>query len=120
MALALPAVAVPMVGAFGTTAFTVYVRFDGFVRDPLLVGVRVMVPATVGVMVNVWAVDEEEKVSTVAERLPAPEPVGVRVMVPVYGPFGVTVKFVEAAPALPLDGPVNVKVVAFVEPIAPM
>jgi hypothetical protein len=32
--------------------------------------------------------------------------------VPVYGPFGVTVKFVEALPIAPLAGPLNVKVAA--------
>ena len=41
------------VGWPGTTALTVYVRFEGFVRLVLFVGVRVIVPATVGVIVKV-------------------------------------------------------------------
>ena len=57
------------VGAPGTTAFAVYERFEGLVRLPLLVGVRVIVPATVGVMVKVCAALEFEKIRTVAETL---------------------------------------------------
>jgi hypothetical protein len=83
-----------------------YVSGEASVRLPLLVGVRVIDPAAVGVMVNVCGVAEFEKVNIVGER-PKP-PVGVKVIVPVYGPFGVTVKLVDALPTLPLDGPTNV------------
>ena len=71
-----------------------------------------ILPATVGVMVNVWAVDEFENVLVTAESPVEPVPVGVMVMVPVYELFGVMVKLVEALLALPDDGPVKVKVVA--------
>ena len=83
VAAMLPAVAEAPVGAPGTTALTVYVRFDGFVRPPLLVGVSVMLPATVGVTVKLWEAAEAENVSTVAERPTEPGPVGVSVTVPV-------------------------------------
>ena len=53
VACALPAVAVPIVGAPGATAFAVYDRLAGLVSDPLLVGVKVIDPAVVGVMVKV-------------------------------------------------------------------
>ena len=78
----------------------------------MLVGVRVTVPATVGVMAKVCGVEELEKVKTTGESPVLPEPLGVRVTVPVYGPLGVTVKLDEALPALPLLGPLKVKEVA--------
>ena len=53
VACALPAVAVPIVGAPGTTAFAVYERLAGLESDWLLVGVKVIDPETVGVMVKV-------------------------------------------------------------------
>ena len=53
VACALPAVAVPIVGAPGTTAFAVYERLAGLESDWLLVGVKVIDPDTVGVMVKV-------------------------------------------------------------------
>ncbi len=53
VACALEAEAVTPVGAPGTVALTVYVRLDGLVSPPLFDGVRVILPATVGVMVNV-------------------------------------------------------------------
>ncbi len=40
-------------GVVSETAFDVYVRELGFVSPPLFVGVRVIDPATLGVMVNV-------------------------------------------------------------------
>lgn len=112
VALALPGVAETDVGAPGATALAVYVRLAGFVSEPLFVGVSVTVPATVGVTVNVWAADELLKVFTTGDRPAEPEPDGVRVMVPVYGLFGVTTKLADAALTLPLEGPVNVKAVA--------
>ena len=96
------------VGEPGTTALTVYVRFVGLVKLVLFVGVRVIEPATVGVMVKVWAVLEFEKVNMVEESPALPVPVGARVMVPVYGPFGATVKLEDVLPALPLPGPAKV------------
>src|SRR5665213_4001095 len=96
------------VGSPGTTAFTVYVSTDALVSPSLLVGVRVMVPAAVGVMVKVCAALELAKVRTVAESPVLADPVGVRVMVPVYVPFGVTVKFPKALFTLPDEGPVKV------------
>ena len=83
-----------------------YVRGEASVNVPLFEGVRVIEPATVGVIVNVKGVAEFEKFNIVGER-PKP-PVGVRVTEPVYGPFGVTVKLVEALPTLPFDGPAKV------------
>ena len=41
-----------------------------------------------------------------------PVPVGVIVMVPVYGLLGVTVKLDDVLFTLPVDGPVNEKLVA--------
>ena len=104
----LPAEAVPIVGAPGKTAFAVYVRLVGLVSDGLLVGVRVIDPEVVGVMVNVCAVLELEKVRVMAESPVLPAPLGIMVIVPVYEALGVTVKLVEAVPTLPLDGPVKV------------
>ena len=54
---------------------------DGFVSEPLFVGVNVTGPTAVGVIVNVCAVDELVNVSTVAVESPPPE--GVIVIVPV-------------------------------------
>ncbi len=48
----------------------------------------------------------------IADSPDEPVPVGVIVTVPVYVLFGVMVKLVEALFALPLVGPVKVKVVA--------
>jgi len=76
----------------------------------LFVGVRVTVPVDVGVIVNVCAVDELENVNTVGVESPPPE--GVIVIVPVYVPFGVTVKLVDAVFTVPDVGPVRVKDVA--------
>ena len=53
LAEAFEAEAVTPVGAPGTTALAVYVRLEGLVSPPLFVAVRVILPATVGVMVNV-------------------------------------------------------------------
>ena len=78
LACALPAVAVPIIGAVGAIAFAVYVRLEGLSKLPLLEGVRVITPATVGVMLNVAAVDEFENVLDIACS-----PVGVIVIVPV-------------------------------------
>ena len=90
------------------TAVATYVRLVGLVSDPLFVGVSVIVPAVVGVIVNVCAT-AEEKVRTVGL---SPKPaVGVIVIVPVYDPFGVTVKFEDALLTFPPVGPVRVKVV---------
>jgi len=50
---AFPAVAKTEVGALGTIALDVYVKFAGLVSPPLFDGVRVINPAIVGVMVNV-------------------------------------------------------------------
>ena len=44
----------------------------------------------------------------VAESPVLPAPLGVKVIVPVYAAFGVTMKLDEALPTLPLDGPVKV------------
>ena len=76
-ACALPGVAVPIVGAPGGVA---YVRADGLVSEPLLLGVSVTGPTAVGVIVNVCAVAELLKVSVIAVDRPPPE--GVIVMVP--------------------------------------
>ena len=76
----------------------------------MFVGVRVTVPVDVGVIVNVCAVDELENVNTVGVESPPPE--GVIVIVPVYVPFGVTVKLVDAVFTVPDVGPVRVKDVA--------
>ncbi len=111
-AVALPAVAKTDVGASGAIAFDVYVNAAGFVREPLFAGVKVMLPATVGVIVKLWAAAEFEKVSTLAEMPALPAPVGVTVIVPVYALFGVTVKFPEALLTLPAVGPAKVKAVA--------
>jgi hypothetical protein len=73
-----PAVAVPMVGAPGGVA---YVRTDGFVREPPLLGVRVTGPGAVGVIVKVWGAEELLNVSTTGADSPPPE--GVNVIVPV-------------------------------------
>ena len=50
---ALPATAETEVGAPGMVALDVYVRLAGLVSPPLFEGVRVIEPATVGVIVNV-------------------------------------------------------------------
>ena len=81
--MALPAVADTPVGDEGASPLTVYESVDGLVSPLLLVGVRVINPATVGVMVNVCALDEFENVNTVAESPVEPLPVGVIVIVPV-------------------------------------
>ena len=74
--------------------------------------VKVILPASVGVMLNVWAVEEFEKVSTFEERPALPVPFGVRVIVPVNWLLGVTVKEDEALLTLPEEGPVKVNVEA--------
>ena len=53
-----------------------------------------------------------EKFRVVAESPSLPVPVGVRIMLPLYGPFGVTVKLEDALPAFPLPGPANMYVEA--------
>jgi hypothetical protein len=82
----------------------------GFVSEPLFAGVRLTGPGNVGVMVNVCAAAELLKVFTMGT--PNPPPDGPIVMVPVYGPLGVTVKFVDALLIGPLAGPVSVKLAA--------
>jgi hypothetical protein len=62
----------------------------GFVRLPEFEPERVTVAADVGVMVNVCAADELLQVRVVG--LDRPPPLGVMMIVPVYSPFGVTVK----------------------------
>jgi hypothetical protein len=79
-------------------------------RLPLLVGVRVIVPESVGVIVKVWATAEFENTNTVGDE--SPPPLGVMVIVPLYALSGVTVKLVDALLTEPDDGPVKVKVVA--------
>ena len=91
---------------------TVYVSVDGLVSPPLFVGVSVMVPAVVGVMVNVCDAGLPEKVRVVGESPVAPVPVGVMVMVPVYRLYSVTVNTLEAVLTFPDEDPVKVKVVA--------
>jgi hypothetical protein len=71
------------------------VRLLALVNPPLLVGVRVTVPATVGLIVNVLADDVPDQISVVAERPDEPVPDGVIVIVPVYVSFGITVKLDE-------------------------
>ena len=61
-------------------------------------------------MVNVCAAAGAVKVKTIG--LDSPPPPGVMVMVPVYGPLGVIVKFVEALLIAPPAGPVKLKPVA--------
>jgi hypothetical protein len=100
------------VGVLGIVAFAVYERAEGSRSPPLLEGVRVMVPATVGVMVKVCVVLELEKVRTIGERPVLPAPEGVRVIVPVYGLFGVTEKLVDVAATFPDEGPLKVYAVA--------
>ena len=80
----------------------------GLVREVEFVGVRVIEPAVSGVMVKVCGVAEFEKVNGIAERPVEPAPLGVMVIVPVYGLFGVTVKVPDAAFTLPEAGPVKV------------
>ncbi len=67
-------------------------------------------------IVNVCAEAELLKVSVIAVDNPPPD--GVTVMVPVYSPFGVAVKFVEAAFKAPPAGPVSVYVVADAKGVA--
>ena len=74
----------------------------------MFVPVKVILPATVGVMVNVCGAAEALKVRTVGTRPVLPVPLGVMVIVQVYGLFGVKVKLVEATLTLPEVGPVNV------------
>lgn len=65
-----------------TGVFAIYMSADESVREPLFVGVRVIVPAVVGVIVKVCAALELAKVRTIGE---SPNPaVGVMVIVPVY------------------------------------
>ena len=78
VACALPAVAVPIVGAPGGVA---YVRGDGLVREPLLLGVSVTGPTAVGVIVNVCGTAELLNVSVIGVDRPPPD--GVIVIVPV-------------------------------------
>jgi hypothetical protein len=82
----------------------------GFDNEPLFPGVSDTGPTAVGVIVKVWAAEELLNVRTMFEVIPPPE--GVRVMVPVYAPFGVTTKLLEAVLSAPPEGPVNVKLVA--------
>ena len=84
MAEALPAVAETEVGESGTKPLTIYANSVGLVSPPSFVGVRVIDPATVGLIVNVCGVAELENVNTVAESPDAPVTVEVIVMVPVY------------------------------------
>jgi hypothetical protein len=102
-----PAVAVPIAGAAGDVA---YVSADGFVSDPLLEGVRITGPASVGVIVKVCPVDELLNVSTTGVESPPPD--GVRVTVPVYAAFGVIVNRPDVPLIAPPAGPVKVKVLA--------
>ena len=56
--------------------------------------------------------DELENVFVIGCRPVEPAPLGVIVIVPVYGLFGVIVKLVEGLFTLPDDGPEREKVVA--------
>ena len=73
-------------------------------------GVSVTGPTTVGVMVNVCAVEEFKNVRVVAVETPPPD--GAIVIEPLYSPFGVTVKFVETEFNAPPVGPLKVYVPA--------
>ena len=77
VACALPAVAVPIVGALGGVA---YVRAAGLVSEPLLLAVSVTGPTAVGVIVNVCEAAELLNVSVIAVDRPPPD--GVIVIVP--------------------------------------
>jgi hypothetical protein len=98
-----PGVANVTVGAAGGVP---YIRADGSVNEPLLLGVNVTGPTLAGVIVNVCGVRESLNVSTIAVE--SPPPAGVIVIVPVYNPFGVTVKIVDAVFSEPPVGPENV------------
>ena len=74
----------------------------------MFVAVKVIFPATVGVMVNVWAVAELEKVRIFVVNPELPVPDGVTVIVPVYKLLGVTMKLAEVLFTLPDVGPVKV------------
>jgi len=64
----------------------------------------VAVPVADGVKVNVSADELADHERLVGENDP-PTPVEDRLIVPVYTPFGVTVKLVEATETIPDDGP---------------
>ncbi len=81
VAVAFPATAVTPVGAPGTMLIDEYVRFDGFDRPPLFVGVSVIVPDAVGVIEKVFTVSALNVRITADSPKPA---VGVIVIVPVY------------------------------------
>lgn len=83
VAFASPAVATIEVGASGTTAFEVYVKAEGLVSEPLLVGVNTILPATVVFIVNDCEAEEFEKDRTFADNPILPDPDGVIVIVPV-------------------------------------
>jgi hypothetical protein len=103
----LPAVAVPIVGASEGVA---YVSGEGLASEPLLDGVNVTGPMSVGVIVKVCAAAELLKFSTIG--ILSPPPLGVTVMLPVNTESGVTVKAVETTPMAPPLGPVSVKLSA--------
>ncbi len=92
------------------TAVALYVTLDGLISPPLLVGVKVIEPASIGVIVNICGVTEPLKVKMIGVLSPPPE--GVRVIVPVYAALGVTVKLVDVVLMLPEAEPLKVKVVA--------
>ena len=104
-----------MFGAIGVTPpeLAVYEIGDGLLSPPLFVTLIECVAALAAVYVKV-AVGVPLLMFTAAgvKVPPAPLSLGVTVTVPVMLPFAPTVKFVEATPTVPLDGPDRVTAVA--------
>lgn len=97
-------------------ALNVYETLVGGVSELLNVPLIETVPEVVLVIVKVFADPSPDQIRVVGENVTPLTAVGVNV--PVSTPFGVTVKFVDALFANPLDGPVSVNAVAAVEVIA--
>ena len=71
-----------------------------------MVGVSVTVPMAGGVIVKLCGAAELLKVSVIGVESPPPE--GVRRIVPVKGPLGVTAKLAESSPTVSEVGPAKV------------
>lgn len=110
----LPAVAVPMVGAPGTVAgaATVSVIAVGLFRPPLFVTAIDLVPVVDEVAVNVAVALPTGRVTLVGLNVTPDTAVGVTVTAALRGPLVPTVYAADAAPLVPVVGPVRVTALA--------
>ena len=103
--------AVPQVPSTGEST-TVSAHPAGFVSDPSLVRVIVLLPADPAVYRNVPVRLASERMMVVGEKVPPPITTGVTVISRVKTPLPLTVKLLETTPVVSVVGPASRRAVA--------